>query len=38
MVSADGKRWMLEIARLYDNLADHTERWEAKKKKDRDSD
>jgi regulator of replication initiation timing len=38
MVSENGKRWMLEIARLYDRLADESAKREAKKKKGEDPD
>jgi len=31
MISEDGKRWMLEIARLYEKLADEAAQREAKK-------
>jgi len=30
MASADGKKWMLEVAGLYDRLAKHTAETEAK--------
>jgi hypothetical protein len=33
MISENGKRWMLEIARLYGRLADETAKREAEKKK-----
>jgi hypothetical protein len=33
MVSADGKAWMLEIARLYHRLADKEDKKETKKKR-----